>query len=356
MNASLASAISRKVNKRVAAGQFSGAVLVRKGVEDLFCRAYGLADRTWGVKNTPSTRFRIASVGKMFTAAAVLQLIEAGKLTLDTPAVACLELKGTRIPEEVTIQHLLTMTSGIADWINENAEDFDAEWERLCREHPLYLLRSNADYLPLFAGLEPYSAVGEHFSYSNAGFILLGLMIEKASGQPYFDYIRKNIFRRAGMAHSDFLDLDDVSPNVAEGYVPIRDATRTLIGWRRNIYSTTAGGAGDGGSTCTVDDLARFMRALRAGKIVSKESARAMLSPKVDASSEDAGWAYGYGCFISVGERGEVIRWGHTGEEDGVSCRVDYFPAQKLDVVILGNQSGGAGRVLADIHDVIMGK
>ena len=352
MEVNFTSKLARKINKRVRENQFSGAILIRHGRTDLFRRAYGFANRTWKIKNTPETRFRIASVGKLFTAAAVMQLIEAGRFSLDTRVVEHLGLKGTRIHSDATVYHFLTMTSGIADWINENAEDFNAEWSRFCRDHPLYLLRSDADYLPIFSQLEPYGALGEKFRYNNAGFMLLGLMIEKATGLSYFDYVRQNIFVRAGMTDTDFIDLDDVHPNVAEGYVPIKDNNGAVTGWRKNIYSTTAGGAADGGATSTLDDLVRFSRALREGKLCAKESVETMLTPKVDASDEGKNWMYGFGCFIVLDDASNIIHWGHTGEEDGVSCRLFYYPARKIDVVILGNQS--AGKVIKDIHELIM--
>jgi CubicO group peptidase (beta-lactamase class C family) len=346
--------VARTINKRVYENQFSGAILIRQGKNNLLRRGYGFANRTWHIRNNPETRFRIASVGKMFTAAAVMQLIEAGKFSLDTHIVKYLKLKGTKLPPEATVYHMLTMTSGIADWINENAEDFNAEWQKFCRENPLYLLRCDADYLPIFSQLEPYGAVGEKFRYNGAGFMLLGLMIEKATGLSYFDYIRQNIFARAGMSQTDFIDLDDVHPNVAEGYVPIRDEDGAVINWRKNIYSTTAGGAADGGATSTLDDLVRFSRALREGKLCAKESVSSMLTPKVDAGNEGVSWMYGFGCFILLGDNSEILRWGHTGAEDGVSCHLAYYPRHKLDIVILGNQTGGAGRVLRDIHELIM--
>ncbi|MEW6405195.1 MAG: serine hydrolase domain-containing protein [Chloroflexota bacterium] len=354
MDANFTTKLERTINERVRENQFSGAVLIRRGKTDLFRRAYGFANRTWNIKNTTETRFRIASVGKMFTAAAVMQLIDAGKFSLDTRVVKYLKLKDTKLPPEATVYHMLTMTSGIADWTDEESENFEAEWEQFCRDHPLYLLRCDADYLPIFSQLEPYNAVGEKHRYNNAGFMLLGLMIEKAAGISYFDYIRQNIFARAGMKHSDFLDLDDVSPNVAEGYVPIRDENGMRIKWRKNIYSTTAGGAADGGSTSTLDDLVRFSRALRSGRLCSKASAESLLTPKVIADEEKPQWRYGFGCFILLDDEEQIVRWGHTGEEDGVSCRLLYYPTHKLDVVVLGNQSSCAGRVSVDIHELIM--
>lgn len=353
-NNTFSTVLIRRIDQSVRDNQFSGAILIRGGRQDIFRRAYGFANRTWKIPNTTETRFRIASVGKMFTAAAVMQLIEAGKFSLDTRVIKYLKLKGTKIPLEATVYHMLTMTSGIADWTDEESENFEAEWEQFCRDHPLYLLRRDADYLPIFSQLEPYNAIGEKHRYNNAGFMLLGLMIEKAAGLSYFDYIRQNIFARAGMKYSDFLDLDDVSPNVAEGYVSIKDESGEVVNWRKNIYSTTAGGAADGGSTSTLDDLVRFSRALRSGKLCSMESADTMLTPKVIADEDEPQWRYGFGCFILLDDEEQIVRWGHTGEEDGVSCRLLYYPRHKLDVVVLGNQSFCAGAVSRDIHELIM--
>jgi CubicO group peptidase (beta-lactamase class C family) len=356
MDANFNTKLVRRLNQLAREDQFSGAVLIRHGKTDLFRRAYGFANRTWNIRNTPETRFRIASVGKMFTAAAIMQLIETGQIDLDMRVVEYLGLKGTKLPLEATVYNMLTMTSGIADWINEDAEDFNAEWGKFCREHPLYLFRHDADYLPVFSQLEPYGAVGEKFRYNNAGFTLLGLMIEKATGQSYFDYIRQNIFARAGMMQTDFIDLDDIHSNVAEGYVPLKGEDGTVTGWKKNIYSATAGGAADGGSTSIVDDLVRFLRALRDGKLFKNELVESMLTPKVIAEEADPRWRYSFGCFILLDDKENILRWGHTGEEDGVSCRVLYYPKQKLDAVILGNQSSCAGKVARDIHELICGE
>ncbi|CAG0956790.1 Penicillin-binding protein 4* [Anaerolineales bacterium] len=350
-----ASQLSRKIARNKS---FAGAVLVRQGETDLLCRAYGYANRTWKIKNRPETRFRIASVGKMFTAAAVLQLIEAGKLAFDTRVTERLGLAGTKIPPEATVRHMLTMTSGIADWSNEESENFDAEWAQFCREHPLYLLRRDADYLPIFANLEPYGPLGEKFRYNGAGFMLMGLMIEKVTGLSYFETIRQNIFARADMTETEFLDLDDVVPNVAEGYVPIKDENKKIIGWKKNYYSTTAGSAADGGSTSTLEDMVRFARALRSGRLIPSELAHQMTSPQVvetDDNYRGFQWRYGFGCFVLLDMQDQIVRWGHTGEEDGVSCGYWYYPQQDVDVVILGNQSSCATKVLWDIQDFVLG-
>jgi CubicO group peptidase (beta-lactamase class C family) len=127
-----------------------------------------------------------------------------------------------------------------------------------------------------------------------------------------------------------------------------------VVNWKKNYYSTTAGGAADGGSTSTLDDLVKFSRALRDGKLFKKELVDTMLTPKVVAD-ENPRWRYGFGCFILLDDHQEqILRWGHTGEEDGVSCRYWYYPQQDVDVVILGNQSSCASKVAWDIHDFVL--
>ena len=335
--------------------QFSGVVLIQQNRDKLFKAAYGFANRTWKIANGVDTRFRIASISKLFTAAAILQLIEKDKLGMDTSIVECLGLQDTVIPREATVWHMLTMTSGIADWFEESG-DWEETWAALCREHPIYLFRRNEDYLPLFINKTPLFPVGERHQYNGAGFILLGLAIEKLSGLSYFDYVRRYIFEQAHMTRSDFLPLDGVHEDVAEGYIPPSDKADRITGWKKNIYSTTPEAAADGGATSTVDDLCRFSQALRGGQLLSAQWTQEMLMPKVLERAERLKgytWKYGYSNFFLLDDSNQIVRWGHTGEEDGVSCRLYYYPRQDLDVVILGNQSWCAGSVAWEIHDLI---
>lgn len=161
--------------------RFSGVVLIKRDENELFKAAYGYANRSWKIENHVDTRFRLASISKLFTAVAILQLIEMNKLSLDASVVNCLGLENTTIPKEATVQHMLTMTSGIADWFEESG-DWEATWAALCREHPIYLFRRNEDYLPLFVNTSPLFPVGEKHQYNGAGYILLGLIVEKLSG------------------------------------------------------------------------------------------------------------------------------------------------------------------------------
>lgn len=361
MHPNFATRLNNLLNSAVLQSRFSGVVLVRQEKVDLYRRAFGMANRTWGIKNLPETRFRIASVGKLFTAAAVMRLVEQGAISLDSRLVETLALD-REYPEhtfspEITVRHLLSMTSGIADYIDEDVEDFDTLWADFCRAHPLYLLRENRDYLPIFASLPPLQPPGKAFKYCNAGFILLGLMIEKVSGVPYFDTIASTIFQPAGMTASSFTTLDDCETNIAEGYTPILDNHGQVTAWKKNIYATTAGGAGDGGSTNTADDLAHFIHALLEGRLCGMDYVRMMLTAQVPERPEPLrGFhsMYGFGCYLLLDNNGAIVRWGHTGEEDGVSCRLYHYPMLDVDVVVLGNQGGCAGSIVWEIHDLLM--
>ena len=336
--------------------QFSGAVLIGRNGEALFRQSYGYANRSWKVENQFDTRFRIASISKMFTAVAILQLIEANKLDIDTSIIGCLGLENSQIPKEATVYHMLTMTSGIADWFDESG-DWEQNWAALCREHPIYLFRDNEDYLPLFVNERPIAPVGEKHHYNGAGYILLGLVIAKVSGLSYFDYVRQHIFAKAQMMRSDFVALDGINPEVAEGYIPIPDDDDNILGWKKNIYSTTPEAAADGGATSTVDDLMRFSQSLRDQHLLSAKMTREMLTPKVleeDNLFRGYIWKYGYGNFFILDQNEQVVRWGHTGEEDGVSCRLYYYPKEDLDMVILANQSWCAGSLAWQVHDLIL--
>ncbi len=337
------------------ARDFSGVVRVQRGEQVLCEAAAGLANRPWQAPNRPDTRFRIASIAKMFTAVAVLQLADAGRLKLDDPIHAYLDLRETCIPTEVRIEQLLSMTSGIADWFDESG-DWETEWAALCRAQPIYLLRSNQDYLPLFVHKTPLAAPGAQYHYNGAGYILLGLLIERVSGRPYFDYVCEHIFAAAHMDTAAFVALDEVSANVAEGYVPVENEAGEIVAWKRNIYSTTPQAAADGGATASAADLVRFSQALRGGRLLSAHSTQAILTPRVDERAEHTRgyrWQYGYGNLFLLDGDGRIVRWGHTGEEDGVSGRLFYYPTRNLDVVILSNQSWSSGELGWQIHDLI---
>ncbi len=176
-------ALSARANRLAGEDELSGAVLVAKDDRVLFRHAYGLADRSRGIPNTIRTRFRIGSMNKMFTAVAILQLVEAGKVKLAAPLGTYLpDYPNRQVATKVTIDQLLTHTGGTGDIFGPS---FDAHREQL---------RTLADYVKLYGKRRLEFAPGSRWAYSNYGFILLGVVIEKATGQSYYDYVHAHIY------------------------------------------------------------------------------------------------------------------------------------------------------------------
>lgn len=315
------------------AGVFSGAVLVARDGRTVFQGAEGVANRDFGVPVTPETRFNLASMNKMFTAVAVLQLAEAGKLSLDDPLAK--HLPGFPTPgaaAKIRIEHLLTHTSGLGDFFTPKFEEMRPTRLRTLDD---YIAAAGADSL----AFEP----GTRWRYSNLGYVVLGKVIERASGMAYEDYVREHVWRPAGMTSTGLSDLDEVNPGLAVPYDKVyTDGGITL---RNTLLDRGVRGGPAGGGASTVGDLLRFAEALRGGKLVRPESLRLLTTPKPDLRSP----RYGYG-FEIVGEVGAV---GHSGGTEGVSANLDLFLEDGVVAVVLSNLSHGAEPVLMRIRDLV---
>lgn len=332
--------------------EFSGVVRITRGADELFARAYGYASRTWKVKNTLDTRFDTASITKLFTSVSTLQLIDRGLLAFDTSIIDLLRLEGTAISRDVTVFHLLTHTSGIAD----DAEEEDGElYEDLWKAKPNYSVTETTHFLPQFVHKPPNFAPGAGCRYCNCSWILLGLAIEQISGMSYRDYVRRNVFAPAGMVHSDFFRLDCVNENVAEGADPILDDDGNLTGWKKNIYSFPPIGSPDSGAHVTAADLDRFLRAVKAGKLLSPGLSDAFFTPQVHYQDRD-GWTqmYGYGMWFYVDQAGQVVCCQKEGINVGVSGMIRHFPQRDISVVILSNLEDGAWEPVWKVHEMIV--
>ena len=334
--------------------EFSGAVLITRGGTDLYSGAFGYASRAWKIKNTMDIRFDTASITKLFTTIAILQLIDQKLITLETSAMEYLGLGGIKISNEVNVFHLLTHTSGIGD----DCEEEDGEvYEDLWKAKPNYSIRNTEDFLPQFIHNEPNFPPGQGCRYCNCSFVLLGLVIEKATDMSYRDYVRKHIFERAAMTHSDFLDMGQVNENVAEGSDPIRNEGGTVAGWKRNIYSYPPIGSPDSGAYVTARDLDRFLRAVQSGQLLSKELTEALFTPQVDYKEKD-GWTmkYGYCFWFYVEPDGKVVCLQKEGVNAGVSGVMRYFPEQDINVVILSNMEEGVWDPVWKIHELVVAR
>jgi CubicO group peptidase (beta-lactamase class C family) len=247
------------IDKRVADDSFSGAVMIARNGQPIFQRAAGLANKQHNAPNRIDTKFNLGSINKIFTKIAIFQLIEQGKLSLD-------DRLGKHLPDypnkdaaaKVTIKHLLDMQSGIGDF-------FGPKFEATPKDR----IRSTKDYLPLFADQPLKFEPGASRAYSNGGYIVLGAIIEKVTGQSYYDYVRERIFKPAGMENTDSYEVDASVPNLATGYWRNEKGERVS-----NVYTKPARGSSAGGGYSTVEDLLKFTIALQNNKLLGPENSR----------------------------------------------------------------------------------
>ncbi len=332
--------------------RFSGVVLVTQGDKRLYAGAYGYASYAWKIRNSLDIRFDTASITKLFTSIATLQLVDRKRLTLDTKVVDLLGLTDTNISSEVTISHLLTHTSGIGDDAEEEAGE---RYEDLWKTKPNYSVTRTRDFLPQFLFKPSNFPPGQGCRYCNCGYVLLGMAIEKVSGLEYRDYVRENIFTKAEMTHSDFLRLDRVNENMAEGSDPLRDETEAVLGWKRNIYSFPPIGSPDSGAHVTAEDLDRFFRSIQNGVLLSARLTEAFLTPQV-LYRKMKGWNqyYGYGLWFYVDPAGRVICCQKEGINASVSGVIRHFPQADINVILLSNMEEGVWKPIWKIHEMIM--
>ncbi|NTV80565.1 MAG: beta-lactamase family protein, partial [Candidatus Aminicenantes bacterium] len=239
---------------------YSGTVLVAKGSNILLTDFAGEASKAFHVPNNIDTKFNLGSMNKMFTSVAVARLVEAGKLAFDDPIGKWVD--ETWLPKDVTskitVRHLITHTSGLGSYFND-------AYQKSSRA----LFRKLDDYKPLIKDDKPAFPPGERFQYSNTGMFLLGVVIEKVTGEDYFEHIRKAITAPAGMISSDCYEMDYPVENLAIGYSP--DFTSPYK-WQNNLYKHVLKGGPAGGGFSTVKDLHRFALALLADKFVSRKT------------------------------------------------------------------------------------
>ena len=253
----LVAALAAHLDSLAAADRFSGVVVLAKGDTRLFERPYGMADREAGRPNTLGTRFNLGSINKTFTATAIRQLLQAGKLALEDRLIRHLpDYPNRDVAVRVTIAQLLDHSSGIGGNIF-TAPPGGSRGD----------LRRNTDFIPLFAREPPQFEPGSRHEYSNAGYVVLGAVIERLSGVSYYDYVRTNIFEPAGMTATDSYARDSLPPNTAVGYTRGGPGGAQTGPMRRNTETLPGRGSAAGGGYSTAADLHRFTAALRAGHI-----------------------------------------------------------------------------------------
>ncbi len=321
----LITAVRKKLDESVAADHFSGAALVAKNGKTVFAQAYGVSDREKKTPNTLKTRFRIGSMNKMFTAVATLQLVQSGKLDLKAPFGNYLtDYPNKEVASKVTIEQLLSHTGGTGDIFGP---DFDKN--RL-------ELKTLQDYVKLYGSRAPVHEAGSRWQYSNYGFLLLGVLIEKVSGQSYYDYVRDHIFKPAGMTGTASEPEDQMVADRSTGYTRFGGATL-----RPNTDTLPYRGTSAGGGYSTVEDLSKFAAALQTNKLLKAQYVEMLTTGKVDTPGGGK-YAYGFQEAMVNGAR----CFGHGGGAPGMNGELKICPGPGYVIAVLANMDPpGASRV-----------
>jgi D-alanyl-D-alanine carboxypeptidase len=331
----LISALRKELATDAAIDRFAGAALMGRihggSGAVLFSDAYGLADREKRIVNTIDTRFRIGSMNKMFTAVATLQLVQAAKIALDAPLGRYVtDYPNRDVATKVTIHHLLTHTGGTGDIFGP---EYGAR--RLATQ-------TLNDHVALYGSRGPAFEPGARFAYSNYGMLLLGVVIERVSGESYYDYVAEHIYKPAGMSRTGSEPESSAPSSLSIGYTRPRNST---LDWSTTTGSLPYRGTSAGGGYSTVNDLFRFATALMGKKLLDAEHTTLLLTGKVNTGPGPGGpmlklsYAYGFEDQVLLG----VHVVGHGGGAPGMSGDLRIYPQSGHVLVVLSNLDPPAG-------------
>ena len=322
------------MKKLADADVFSGSVLLAKGGVPVYKAAFGTANKDFDIPNRIDTKFNLGSMNKMFTGLAIAQLAEKRKLSFEDPLSKFVpDFPDAESAQKIKIKHLLTHTAGLGPYFTRRYIDMSRANLRTVDD---MMRLAKQDEKLLF---EP----GTQWRYSNTGMLVLGKVIEAASGQSYFDFIAENITKPAGMKNTGCFELDRVNKNLAVGYD--KQFGDDGITWSNNIFEHVMRGGPQGGCYSTAEDLLLFDQALRAGKLISAESFKTVASPKPELRSPN----YGFG--FQVDSASGIV--GHSGGFPGISADLKMRLGTGWTVVVLSNYSGGANPVIRKLNALI---
>ncbi len=312
-------------------------VRVNRGDAVEVARAFGLADRRHRVPNTVDTQFGLASGTKGLTAVTVVTLIEEGALELRTTARSVLGDDLPMIDDRVTIEHLLSHRSGIGDYLDEEAGQSPTEYVLTVPPHEL---DTTERYRRVLDGHPTKFTPGERFSYSNSGYVVLALIVERVSGVPFHDLVKERVCTPAGMPATDFLRSDELPAAAAVGYLENE-------GLRTNVLHLPVRGSGDGGIYSTAEDIRSLWKAFFGGEVVSPQWAEEMVRARSDAPSESKRYGFGFWLHRS---RDDVVML--EGADAGVSFWSVHDRTRDLTYTVLSNTTRGAWPIARHLDDL----
>ncbi|WP_408006368.1 serine hydrolase domain-containing protein [Pseudalkalibacillus sp. A8] len=334
--------IESKIKRVIEDEAFSGTIHMKRDEEDAILMAAGYANRAEELMNKVDTRFGIASGCKLFTAVAIGQLVEEDVISFESRLTDCLDIEFPNFTPNVTVHHLLTHSAGIPDYFDEAEMD---DFEDLWKQQPMYLLRDLKDFLPMFQDKNMMFNPGEKFHYNNAGFILLGLIIEQKTQLRFIDYVKRNIFKRCKMYDSGYFSLDQLPENTASGYIDEEDGT-----WRTNTYSIPIIGGADGGAYVSGPDMNRFWEGLLSNKLLKEPTKDRLLKPHIQVKQDVY---YGYGIWINKRAE-EIFKYHVMGYDPGVSFHSAVYPNSGISLTIPSNKSNGPFKIMKFLEDELI--
>jgi CubicO group peptidase (beta-lactamase class C family) len=320
--------ITQTIKKHSDPEPFSGVVYLSREKNILYQQGFGYAIRSEKIPNKVNTRFQTASGCKIFTSVAICKLIERGKLAFDSLLSDCVDIEFPKFSPEITIRHLLTHSSGITSYFEE---DINPDYEALWQDLPQYRVRAPKDFLPLFQHKPMKFSPGERFEYNDGGYILLGIVIENVSGKKFIEYIQEEIFLPAGMKDSGYFATDQLPERTAYAYIKNGDGS-----WRTNFFAVPIVGAPDGGAYVTAPDMVRFWNALSRNEFFSSEMTKELLAAQIPTSWKTPYTHYGYGVWQERQNDG-MKKYFVEGYDPGVAFRSVVYPEEKVVLTVIGN-------------------
>ncbi|MCL1806256.1 MAG: beta-lactamase family protein [Oscillospiraceae bacterium] len=302
---------------------FSGVFSIRGEQGKIFEQCCGFRNQSERLPNNKDTAFGIASGTKLFTGLAVCKLIDEEKISLEEKICDVLPYELGQIDKRVTVFHLLTHTSGVGDYLDEESEDCDQQFEALNKKYPVYLYEKLDYYLQMITPLPPKYEPGQRFGYSNAGFILLGLVVEAVSGLPFQQYVHEKIILPCKLEHTGFYRADSLPFNTALGY---------MENGRTNIFSLPVIGGSDGGMYTCAGDLDTLWRAVFEGGIFSENMLTEFIKKQSVMNETES-----YGLGIYRHETENKLLYYAVGGDAGVEFFTAYLPDKKITLSAFGN-------------------